>query len=146
MRVNTKAESFVWIVVWVFILSFVMLWIINILIFSTDLTVKYNENNRIQVLKQNVSNAVKNTDTSLLQEKEIFYVYKNISTKQYEVLTWSTNERYKYINEQWEYIPDINMYEGDIYSQVLWVDTEDITFLEENQIIRASIKKLVRVN
>jgi len=146
MRVNTKAESFVWIVVWVFILSFVMLWIINILIFSTDLTVKYNDNNRTQVLKQNISNAVKNTDTSLLQEKEVFYVYKNIATKEYEIFTWATNERYKYINEQGEFIADINSYDGDIYSQTLWVDTEDITFLEENQIIRASIKKLVKVN
>ncbi|NDK09895.1 hypothetical protein GW846_03890 [Candidatus Gracilibacteria bacterium] len=146
MRVNTKAESFVGIVVGVFILSFVMLGIINILIFSTDLTVKYNDNNRTQVLKQNISNAVKNTDTSLLQEKEVFYVYKNIATKEYEIFTGATNERYKYINEQGEFIADINSYDGDIYSQTLWVDTEDITFLEENQIIRASIKKLVKVN
>ncbi len=144
MQVNTKAESFVWIVVWVFILSFVMLWIINILVFSTDLTVKYNENNRIQVLKQNLSNAIKKTDTSTLGEKEVFYVHRNRASSEYEIMTWAVNERFKYIDEVWETIPDINTYEGDVYSQILWIDTEDITFLEENQVIRASIKKLVR--
>jgi hypothetical protein len=47
------------------------------LVFSTDVTAKYNETNRIQVLKQNLTNVVKSIDTSMLQENEIFYVHKN---------------------------------------------------------------------
>jgi hypothetical protein len=61
----------------VFILAFVMLGIVNILIFSTDITTKYNETNRIQVLKQNLTNIVKDIDTSQVRENEIFYVHKN---------------------------------------------------------------------
>ncbi len=141
-----KAESFVGIVVWVFILSFVMLGIINILIFSTDVTAKYNETNRIQVLKQNLTNAVKKIDTSAIQENEIFYVHKNRATSQYEVYTGASNEYYKYIDELGNTISNISTFQWDIYAQVLWMSTEDITFLEKNQVIRASIKKLIKTN
>ena len=139
-----KAESFVWIVVWVFILSFVVLWIVNILVFSTDTTARYNETNRIQVLKQNLTHAIKNTDTSALQENEIFYLHKNRATSEYEVYTGSSNSHNKYIDELGNRIDDVENFPGDVYSQILWISTEDITFLEENQLIRASIKKLVR--
>ena len=141
-----KAESFVWIIVWVFILAFVMLWIMNILIFSTNITTKYNETNRIQVLKQNLTNVIKDLDTSTLKENEIFYVHKNRASwgNKYEIYTGSTNENYKYIDELGNTISDLLLYQGDIYSQVLWVSNEDITFLDQNQVIRASIKKLVR--
>jgi hypothetical protein len=123
-----------------------MLWIVNILIFSTDITTKYNETNRIQVLKQNLTNIVKELDTSWLNENEIFYVHKNRASWniKYEIYTGSTNENYKYIDELGNTISDLSLYQWDIYSQVLWVSTEDITFLEQNQVIRASIRRLVK--
>ena len=141
-----KAESFVGIIVWVFILVFVMLWIVNILIFSTDITTQYNQTNRIQVLKQNLTNVVKELDTSGLNENEIFYVHKNRASlwNKYEIYTGSLNEQYKYIDELGNKISDINTYQWDIYSQILWIASEDVTFIEENQVIKASIKKLVR--
>jgi len=121
-----------------------MLWIINILIYSTDITTKYNEANRVEILKQNLTNVVKDIDTSALEENEIFYVHKNRAGSVYEIYTGSTNEGYKYIDENGETIPDITSYNGDIYSQILWVTTEDVSFLNQNQVIRASITKLVR--
>lgn len=142
-----KAESFVGIVVWVFILSFVVLWIVNILIFSSDTTTKYNETNRIQVLKQNLTNAIKQTNTSALRENEIFYLHKNRAdgiNGKYEIYTGATNENYKYVDELWNTIEDITTFSWDIYSQVLWVSNEDITLINQNQIIRASVKKLIR--
>lgn len=144
MRTQRKAESFAGIVVWVFILSFVILGIINILIFSTDITASYNEANRVQVLRQNLTETIKKIDTSMVQENEIFYLHKNRATWEYEVYTGTTNERYKYIDELGDTIPDISTYKGDVYTQVLLMSQEDITFLEQNQVIRASIKKLVR--
>ena len=121
-----------------------MLGIINILIFSTDVTAKYNETNRIEVLKQNLTNVVQKIDTSMIQENEIFYLHRNTITGTYQVFTGSSNQNYKYIDEMGNTINDITTYQGDIYSQILWMATEDISFLEKNQIIRASIKKLVR--
>ena len=145
MLQTRKAESFVGIIVWVFILSFVMLGIVNILIFSTDITTKYNETNRIQVLKQNLTNVVKNLDTSNLSENQIFYVHKNrADPNQYEIYTGASFSRYRYIDELGNTINDVDNFPWDIYSQVLWVSTEDISLLEQNQIIRASIKKLVK--
>lgn len=144
---SRKAESFVWIIVWVFILAFVMLWIVNILIFSTDVTAKYNETNRIQVLKQNLTNIIKKIDTSWLQENEIFYLYKNSTAPgwaEYQVFTWSTNSGYQYIDELWNHVSDTSTFSWDIYSQILWIANEDISFLDQNQVIRASIKKLVK--
>jgi len=88
MLENKKAESFVGIIVWVFILSFVMLGIINILIFSTDVTTKYNEANRVQILRQNLTNVIKNIDTSMLSENEIFYIHKNRAASNHEIYTW----------------------------------------------------------
>jgi len=146
MLENKKAESFVGIIVWVFILSFVMLGIINILIFSTDVTTKYNEANRVQILRQNLTNVIKNIDTSMLSENEIFYIHKNRAASNHEIYTWSLNERFKYVDEVWDTVPDVNNFDGDVYSQILWVSNEDITFLEENQVIRASIKKLIKSN
>jgi len=138
----------VWIIVWVFILAFVMLWIVNILIFSTDVTARYNETNRIQVLKQNLINVVKDIDTSSLQENEIFYIHKNRSStpweSKFEIYTGSGFSNYQYIDELGDSIVDINTHQWDIYSQILWVANEDITFLDQNQVIKASIKKLVR--
>ena len=145
MLQTRKAESFVGIIVWVFILSFVMLWIVNILIFSTDITTKYNETNRIQVLKQNLTNVVKTLDTSALNENEIFYIHKNrAAPNQYEIYTGSSFSNYRYIDELGNNVDNIDTFPWDIYSQVLWVSTEDISLLEQNQIIRASIKKLVK--
>ncbi len=148
MLTSHKAESFVGIVVWVFILSFVILWIVNILVFSTDTTAKYNETNRIQVLKQNLTRVVKKLDTSLLEENEIFYLHKNRASDplnpKYEIFTGATNENYKYIDELGSTIDNLATFEWDIYSQVLWISNEDITLIEQNQVIRASIKKLIK--
>ena len=87
-----------------------MLGIVNILIFSTDVTAKYNESNRIQVLKQNLTNVIKEIDTSIVGENEVFYVHKNRAASTYEIYTGSANEHYKYIDELGNTIPDINTY------------------------------------
>lgn len=143
---SRKAESFVWIIVWVFILTFVMLWIVNILIFSTDVTARYNQTNRIQVLKQNLTNIIKELDTSAIPENEIFYLYKNRNVSpwqsNFEIFTGSVNQTYQYIDEIWDHVSDINTFQWDIYSQTLWIANEDITFLEGNQVIKANIKKV----
>ncbi len=144
MLQSRKAESFVGIMVWIFILSFVILGIVNILVFSSSVTIKYNEANRIYILKQNLTNIIREMDTSHLKENEIFYVHKNRVSRSYEIYTGSTNEHYKYIDELGNTIDDVGNYDGDVYSQVLWLATEDITFLGQNQVIRASIKKLVK--
>lgn len=145
MKKSQNAESFVGIIVWVFILSFVILWIVNILVFSTDLTTKYNDANRIDILTKNITNIARNMDTSQVKENEIFYIHKNTSAHTYEIYTGSLNENYKYINEIWETIWDNNTYTSDTddtYTQILWIAANDTSFLNQNQIIRVSVAKV----
>lgn len=146
MQLQQRGESFVWIVIGVFILSFVILWIANLLTFSVTTSTEYDDANRIFILKQNLTNIVKNIDTSGLKENEIFYIHKNSSTppKTYEVLTGSINEQYRYIDEHWNNIPDLENYEWNIYSQILWITREDISLNNQNQIIKVSITKMKR--
>jgi len=146
MKKQQNAESFAWIIVWVFILSFVVLGIVNILTYSIRLTNDYEDANRILILKQNISNAVKRTDTSMLEQNELFYLHKNRATSEYEVirpdLCTEDCQFYRYIDAQWNTISDITSHEWDIYSHLLWVSTEDTSLWDANQIIRASISKL----
>lgn len=95
---------------------------------------------------------MKNTDTSMLKENEVFYVHKNRASSTFQIFTWSTNENFKYIDELWNSISedistlweDLSSFEWDIYSQILWITTEDTSLIEENEVIRASIKRLIK--
>ncbi len=141
---SRKAESFVWIVVWVFILSFVILGIVNLIIFSYRLTDTYEENNTIQILKNNLTHIVQTTDTSAVKENEIFFVYKNPATQNFEILSGAGNAEYRYIDKLGNTILDPENFPDDVFIHGLWLTTEDITLLEKNQIIKASVKRLAK--
>lgn len=144
MLATKKGESFVWIIVWVFILSIVILWIANLIIYSATLVDTYKDAARVGILKDSLANIVKKIDTSEIRQNEIFYVYKNVATNTYEVFTWATNDRYKYIDKFWNYVYDIVNFEDDIYSRILWTEREDTTLTNQDQIVRASIRKLIK--
>lgn len=144
MNNSRTGESFVGIIIGVFILGIVIVGIMNLIIFSNNLIKTYDENVITNVLKESLSNILTYVDTSNVWENEIFYIYKNNTTKQYDVFTGSSNVAYKYIDEYGEKIDDINTYDGDIYSRILWLEREDTTLWQENQIIRAGIRKLIK--
>jgi len=139
---NKKWESLVWIVIWVFILSFVILWIANLLIQNTIVINTYEDKRDISIIKANTTNVIKNTDTSAIKENEIFYLYKNKTTKAFEVSTWSSN--YKYIDRLWDNIDDVVAFNWNIYSRVLWVERDDDSIWEQHQIIRVSVRRLIK--
>ncbi|MCH8519027.1 hypothetical protein LAT59_04680 [Candidatus Gracilibacteria bacterium] len=155
MKNTQNAESFVGIIVGIFILSFVVLGIVNVLTYSIGLTTQYEDANRILILKENLTNTIKKIDTSMLAQNEIFYIHKNRATGEFEIIRpeecistlpvgsdESICHSYRYIDELGDTIPDITAHEGNIYSQLLWVSTEDNTFGEANQVIRASVMRL----
>jgi hypothetical protein len=144
MLANQKWESFVGIVVWVFILSFVVLAIANLIIYSSNLTTFYTDNARVGVLKESLGNIVSKIDTSQIRENEIFYIYRNESTNNYEVLTGTTNEWFRYIDKFGNHVPDVVAFQDDIYARILWTEREDTTLTDQDQIVRASIRKLIK--
>jgi hypothetical protein len=82
-------------------------------------------------------------DTDGISENEVFYIYKNTASNNFEAFTWVLNAGYKYIDEYGNNV-NINEYEGDIYARTLWKERDDRSLNSENQIIRVSIRKLVK--
>jgi len=141
---NKKAESLAWVIIWVFILSIIMLWITNLLINSADTIYLYENKRDISILKNNTINVVKKLDTSGIQETELFYLYKNKETNNFEIKTWSWNYTYKYIDRLWNNITNLDNFNWPIYSRVLWLERKDTSIWTEHQIIKSSIKRLIK--
>ena len=47
----------------------------------------YDDKKTISILKNNTERIIKNIDTSMINETEIFYLYKNETTKNFEIFT-----------------------------------------------------------
>ncbi len=141
---NNKWESLVWVIVWVFILSIILLWVTNLLINSNDIIHTYNNKEILNILKSNTENIIKEIDTSNISESEIFYLYKNNSTYDFEVFTWANNVEYKYIDIYWTKVNDLTWFTDDIYSRTLLLERDDNTIWSNHQIIKVSIKKLIK--
>lgn len=143
MQYFNKAESFIGIITWIFILSFVLLGIWNLIFYSRSTTIQYQDYQRLSVLKENIGNILMEVDTNWVQQNEIFYIYKDEVNKTFSVFTGTTHSDYKYINYLWKKI-DINSYNGDIYARTLWKQRDDRSLESDNEIIRVSIKKLIK--
>jgi len=141
---NNKGETIVWILIWVFIISIVILWISSLMIYSRVTIQSYDRSTKISILRENLTNIIQWINIDNINENEIFYVYKNLGTKEYEIFTGSTNIEYKYIDVNGEKVEDLENFEGDIYSRLLWVEREDTSLKNSNKLIRASIKRLIK--
>lgn len=141
---NNSWESLVWVVIWVFILSLIILWVANMLINSKTIVEIYENKKMINILKNNTEKVISKIDTSRIKETEIFYLYKDFSFKEFVVFTWSTNANYKYIDKYWNQVNDLVWFQWDIYSRVLWLERDDNSLWNNHQIIKVSIKKLIK--
>ncbi len=141
---RTSWESFVWIIVGVFILSIVILAVANIIVYSNSVISVYSDYSKTNILRENITSIVTNIDTSDIRENEIFYVYKNTSTKEFQIFTWSTNSNYKYIDEFGNLVPNVVTFNDEIYARILWLSREDTTLSDQDQIVKVSIKKLIK--
>lgn len=110
-----------------------------------NLTEIFNNNTRLNVLKDNAVNVVKKLDTSGIVENEAFYVYKNRTTKTYSIHTGTGNVEYKYIDELGDKVTDLAWFDEYIYARLLWLQREDTSIADnQNQIIKASIRRLIK--
>jgi hypothetical protein len=138
---NKKAETILSVIIWVFILTFVLLWITNLMIESNVIIDKFNKNRDINILKQNSINIIKNIDTSSIAENSIFYIYRNKWASTFETQTWS---EYKYVDRFWDYISDLTTFEWNIYSRIFYLERDDNSVWDVHQVIKASIKRLIK--
>lgn len=98
MRISQKGESLVWIIIGVTILSFVLVWIMNLVFQSQDVVDNFQSNRDISLLEENALLIGNVLNTSLVLEDEVFYVERNTSSNTYDIYTWTLNEWYKYID------------------------------------------------
>lgn len=101
MKLNNKAESFASIIVSIAILWIVMLWVMSIINFNRWELAYYENDINIKLLTENSKEILKNLDTSIIEEDENFYIYKNNTTNKYELIRWQENNNYKYIDRYW---------------------------------------------
>lgn len=152
MKKTQKAETFAGIIIWVFILSFVMLWIVSILNFSWDITKKYDIENRKLVLTQNLKRITQRIDTSELSQNELFFLNKNTALWVFEIVrpeecinnlpplsdTSSCFDN-RYIDALWNTVENIKDYSGDIFTQDIKIIYEDTSLWITNKLIDVKI-------
>ena len=140
---SKKAETIVSIIVWILILSFIILTLSKVLIQSKENIETFNNYRISNLLKNNTSNIVSKLNTENIKENEFFYLYKNDSSQEFQVLTWVLNDSNQFINKYWDKI-DVNTFDWVIYKRLLWLEKEDNSIdWEKNQIIKAEIKRLI---
>lgn len=139
---NNSWESLIWILIWVFIISIIILWIANLLISSNYVIDKYQNEKTINIIKNNTQNIIKKLDTSKINNLENFYLYKDFENNMYKIFTWTTNEYYKYIDQYWNHIENTGSYIDSIYTRKIWIERSDYIIWEENKIFKIEISKI----
>jgi len=101
MKSFKNADSLVWIIIWIFILAIALLGIINVLWFSQNTLSIYKDSINKYIVEANIENITKKLSNDIIDNNNIFFLYKDKVNKEYKYLTWTTNEEYKYIDKLW---------------------------------------------
>lgn len=99
MKNNKRADTIAWIIIAVFILSFAMLWIVNVLDYNQNISDNYEKETDSYILKSNSENILKRLNIDHIEQDQKFWIYKNEGTNMYEVVTWTWNEMYRYVDK-----------------------------------------------
>lgn len=110
MQINNKdkAESLAAVIISVFILSIALLWIMNIVTFSKDTAIDYENEMFKHIIQSNSETLVKKMNYEGLESDETFYIYKDNANNEFLIMTWSTNSGSRYIDVLWNRIDDLD--------------------------------------
>ncbi|EKE27137.1 MAG: hypothetical protein ACD_4C00029G0002 [uncultured bacterium (gcode 4)] len=142
MKINKNWETLLSVLAWVFIISIIITWIINVLSANYSLDYDFFIENRILTLRNNAINIVNKSDISSLNEWEVFYLYKDDVNKNFLVFTWAFNTNYKYIDNFWNNV-NKDTYEWYIYERELVLQKKDSLNLN-NTLFDVNIKQLIK--
>jgi hypothetical protein len=143
MITNKKWDTLISVLIWIFIMAIIILWLINILSYNYVIEDNYIKDNKLLILQNNTENIIRNLNMNSLSEWDVFYIYKNPLTYNFEIYTWSTSTNFKYINEHWDFISNTWAYDWIIYERTLYVQKNDTTLWLQNQVIKTEIKEFV---
>ena len=139
MLKNKNAESLTGIMVWVVLIVFVLFGFYNLILYVVNYDSNSEEKSSINLLKSNLNNIIYKLDFAWVNQWEKFYVYKNNDLKKIQILTWSENEKYKYVDSLWNYI-DPNIFLWTVYERTGKIEKKD--FPSEINIFSLEVKKL----
>jgi len=138
-----QAESLIWIVVWILILSIVLLWIWKLIWNSRETISYFNEKMEIDILSKNISFVLEQLDLSVVDEWDVFYIYKDNTDKNFKIFVWEHNREYKYIDKYWDKIDDPLNYNWTVYKRIFQTKKIDINW-ELKTAVKIWIKKLIK--
>lgn len=141
MLITKKAESLAWIIIWVFILSFVLLWIGSLIWNSKDLIWDFDKKMNLDLLTSSSYSIINNLDVSSLTDGQIFYLYKNTSANTFDIYSWVSNSQYKYVDKYWNKVDDPLNFSWDVYDRIFQVIKIDYNG-EEKTVVEVVIKEL----
>ncbi len=121
---NKKAESLAWILIWIILLTFVIFSLYNLILYSVDTNLSFEESTHKWFLEDNALNILYKINTDSINEGSGFYIYKDNDSKTFQIFTWASNIQYKYINEYWEKV-NTGTYEWNIYEREAKIDKID---------------------
>jgi flagellar basal body-associated protein FliL len=119
---SKKGETLMSIIVGVAILSIAMGGVVLILAQNRTIEEDYDTNNSISILQTNAENIVRKVNTSMLAEKDVFFLKKDSVTKIFQALTGSINDGYKYIDRDGNLVTNTGSYAGSIYTRIFTVE------------------------
>lgn len=126
MKENKKWESLVWIIIWILLLTFVILGLYNLIIYSENINITFEDSSVKWILKDNALNIVYKIHPNVWTAiGEPFYMYKNNTTKTFDFFTWATNIKYKYIDKYWELV-STGVTDVDIYERTFKLEVESV--------------------
>ncbi|MDD3144717.1 MAG: hypothetical protein PHV23_01250 [Candidatus Gracilibacteria bacterium] len=130
MKNNKKADTIAGIIIAVFILSFAMLGIVNVLDYNQNISQNYEKETDSYILKSNSENILKRLNVDNIQENGKFYIYKNTASGEFLIMTGAANEKYKYVDKDGNNV-DPNVYIGKTFTR---------EFVKKIDILRYDIK------
>lgn len=142
-QLNRRGETLVGIIVGVMIIAIVIGSIAKILSVQYLIEDEYVRNQTLAVLQNNVSNVVKEVDTTSIAENEIFALYKDTATKKFVVMTGANVEIYKYVDRQGSWVSNTGSFQDTIYTQLLYMDKSDASPIRK-QVVKGEIRELIR--
>jgi hypothetical protein len=121
---NKKAESLAWILIWIMLLTFVIFGLYNLILYSVDTNLNFEESTIKWFLEDNALSVLYKINTDGINEWSGFYIYKDNFSKTFKIFTGANNINYKYINEYWEKV-STGTYEWNIYQREARIEKID---------------------
>jgi hypothetical protein len=87
-------------------------------------------------LEQNATSIIKNINTTAINEKEVFYLYKNPATQTITTFTGAANISYAYVNSAGDAITNTGSYQGSVYYQSFMINQNDTGLRAGSQVVK----------